>query len=103
MCFICLNIFQNALVFIIALQIILIISGIKVDPGPVLSKKPKLSFAVWNLDIIPARDFARIPIIETFQASYDFDLFGVCESLLNKDIAKDDILINGFSPETPSG
>ena len=62
-------------------------------------KKTKLSFAVWNLDSIPARDFARIPLIETFQTTYDFDLFGVCESLLNKDIAKDDITINGFSPE----
>ena len=72
---------------------------IEVNPGPILSKKTKLSFAVWNLDSIPARDFARIPLIETFQATYDFDLFGVCESLLNKDIAKGDITINGFSPE----
>ena len=38
-------------------------------------------------------------MIETFQATYDFDLFGVCESLLNKDIVNDDIMISGFSPE----
>ena len=69
--------------FIIVLHILLIISGIEVDPGPVSC----------------ARDFAIIPLIEIFQATYDFDLFGVCESLLNKNIAKDDILINGFSPE----
>ncbi len=49
-----------------------------VNPGPA-SKNTKLSFAVWNLDSIPARDFARIPLIETFQATYDFDIFGVCE------------------------
>ena len=90
---------KNALFFIIVLQILLIISGIEANPGPALSKKNKLSFAVWNLDSIPARDFARIPLIETFQATYDFDLFGVCESLLNKGIAKEDILVNGFSPE----
>ena len=102
-CFLLLNhlpkCFKNALYFTIVLQILLIISGIEVDPGTILSKKTKLSFAVWNLDSIPARDFARVPLIETFQATYDFDLFGVCESLLNKDIAKDDISINVFSPE----
>ena len=70
------NIFKNASFFIIVLHILLIISGIEVDPGPVLSKKTKLSFAVWNLDSIPAREFARIPLIETFQANYDLDLFG---------------------------
>ena len=102
-CFLLLNhlskCFKNALYFTIVLHILLIISGIEVNPGPVLSKKTKLPFAVWNLDSIPARDFARIPLIETFQATYDFDLFGVCESLLNKYIAKDDISMNGFSPE----
>ena len=61
----------------------LIISGeVEVNPGPV-TKKTKLSFAVWNLDSLPARDFARIPLIESFQATYEFDIFGVCESLLN--------------------
>ena len=38
-------------------------------------------------------------MIETFQATYDFDLFGVCESLLDNNITNDDIFINGFSPE----
>ena len=78
---------------------LLIISGIQVDPGSVLPKKTKLSFAVCNLDSIPARDFARILLTETFRATYDFDLFGVCESLLHQDIDKDNILINGFSAE----
>ena len=90
---------KNASFFIIVLHILLVISGIEVNPGPTLSKKSKLSFAVWNLDSIPARDFARIPLIESFQASYNFDIFGVCESFLNKNIKNEDIFINGFSPE----
>ena len=90
---------KNALFFIIVLNILLLISGIEVNPGPNFSKQSKLSFAIWNLDSIPARDFARIPLIESFQASYNFDIFGVCESLLNKNIKNDDILINGFSPD----
>ena len=81
------------------MHILLVISGIEINPGPNISKKSKLSFAVWNLDSIPARDFARIALIESFQASYNFDIFGVCESLLNKKIRNEDILINGFSSE----
>ena len=49
---------------------------------------------MWNLDSIPARDYTRIPLIESFQSTYNFDIFGVCESLLSEDI-----LIDGFSPE----
>ena len=90
---------KNALFFIIVLHILLVISGIEINPGPNISKKSKLSFAVWNLDSIPARDFARIALIESFQASYNFDIFGVCESLVNKKINNEDILINGFSSE----
>ena len=69
------------------------------NPGPVKLTKTKLSFAVWNLDGIPARDYARIPLIESFQATYDFDIFGGCESLLNKDIHNDDVNISDFSAE----
>ena len=90
---------KNHIFFITVLQILLVLSGLEVNPGPVNSKKSYLSFAVWNLDSIPARDFARIPLIETFQATYDFDIFGVCESLLNKNIHNDDIFISGFSPD----
>ena len=51
------------------------------------------------MDSLPARDFARIPLIESLQASYDFDMFGVCESMLTKNISNEDTFINGFSPD----
>ena len=88
--------FKNSVFFIFVLQILLIISGIETNPGPTHSKK-NLSFAVWNLDSIPARDYARIPLIESFQATYDFDFFGVCESSLTGNIPNENILIEGFS------
>ena len=56
-----------------------------------------LSFAVWNLDSIPARGYAKIPLIKAFQGTRKFDVFWMCESLLNKNIPEDDIFINGFS------
>ena len=61
--------------------------------------KHNLSFAVWNLDSLPARDFARISLIESLQTTYDFDIFGVCESILTDNIPKEDLLVNGFSPD----
>ena len=51
------------------------------------------------MDSLPARDYARIPLIESFHATYDFDLFGVCESFLSNSISNSDIQINGFSPD----
>ena len=90
---------KNILFFAIVLQILLFISGtVETNPRPDTSEKKTLSFAVWNLDSLPARDFARIPLIETLQATYDFDMFGVCESMLTGNISNEDILINGFSP-----
>ena len=89
---------KNIMFFTFVIQILLIISGsVEINPGPHVSKL--LSFAVWNLDSLPARDFARIPLTESFQATYDFDMFGVCESMLNENISNEDILTNGFSPD----
>ena len=78
----------------------LIISGsLKINPASNNENTRRLSFAVWNLDCIPAREYARIPLIETLQATYSFDLFGVCESSIRHDIPNEDICIDGFSPE----
>ena len=90
---------KNILFFAFVLCILLIISGtVEINPGPHPSKK-NFSFAFWNLDSLPARDFARIPLIETLQSTYDFDMFGVCESMLTANIPNEDIFINGFSPD----
>ena len=87
---------KNILFFIFVIKMLLIISGsVEINPGPHVSKN--LSFAVWNLDSLPARDFARIPLIVSLQTTYDFDMFGVSESMLTENISNEDILINGFS------
>ena len=70
-----------------------------INPGPENSRKLGLSFAVWNLDSLPARDYARIPLIESFQSIFDFDIFGVCESFLNNTTPNEDIFIQGFSAD----
>ena len=91
---------KNVAFYLFVLQSLLLISGtVEVNPGPNNTKEKKLSFAVWNLDSLPARDFARIPLIEAFQNTYDFDMLGVCESMLNSTISNEDIFIDGFSPD----
>ena len=67
---------KNIMSFIIVIGTLLILSGtIEVNPGPV-NKKTNLSFAVWNLDSIHVRDYSRILLIESFQATYELDIFG---------------------------
>ena len=91
---------KKLLFFLIVLISLLIISGsVEINPGPENEHKNHLSFAVWNLDSIPAREYARIPLIEALQATYNFDLFGACESSLSPDISNEDIYIGGFSAE----
>ena len=82
---------------LLVMSVLLLMAGIESKPGP--SNKRNLSFAVWNLDSLPARDYARIPLLEAFQAEYNLDIFGVCESALNASISNDSILVEGFSPD----
>ena len=51
---------------------------------------------MWNLDSLPARDYSRIPVIESLQAVHDFDLFAICK---NESISNDNLNIHGLSPE----
>ena len=91
---------KNIFFFVIVLQILLFISrSVEINPGPPFPKEKELSFAVWNLDSLPARDFARIPLIETLQSTYDFVIFGMCESMFSDSISNEEIFIDGFSSD----
>ena len=91
---------RNIFFLLNVISCLLILAGnVEKNPGPLYTKLNNFSFAVWNLDSIPARDYARIPLIETFQAIHNVDIFGVCESSLTSDIFDNDILINGFSSQ----
>ena len=88
---------SNVAFRLLVLGTLLVMAGIETNPGP--TSRRNLSFAVWNLDSLPARDYARIPLIESLQAEHSFDIFGVCESALNSGIPNDSILVEGFSPD----
>ena len=89
---------KNIFFLLNVISCLLILAGnVEKNPGPLYTKLNNFSFAVWNLDSIPTRDYARIPLIETFQSIHNVDILGVCESSLTSDIFDNDILINGFS------
>ena len=70
---------------------------IESNPGP--KSGGKLSFAVWKLNSLLARDGSKISLIESLQDSMDFHLFGICESCLNDDLTNHKINITGFAPD----
>ena len=94
------SLIRNLCFYLRVLSTLLIVSGsVETNPGPTDPQTIFFSFAVWNLDSLPAREFARIPLIESFQSTYDFDVFGICESMLTEKHTNEDIHIEGFSPD----
>ena len=91
---------KNLHFILTVMEILLVFSGsVETNLGPNPNSKNTLSFALWNLDSLPARDYSRIPVIDSLQAVHNFDLFAICESSLNELISNDNLLIHGFSPK----
>ena len=44
-----------------------------------------------------AREKVKIPLIESYNSIYHYDLIAISESMLDKSIPNDDIFMNGFS------
>ena len=78
-------------------NMLLIVSG-SVHPNPGPENKSRLSFGVWNLDSLLAREGCKIDQIEAIQSIHKFDIFGVVESYLNDSIPNEKLKIDGFSP-----
>ena len=95
----CLRFFIISQCFSLINRMLLLMAGNNLkNPGP-KSKKTSLSFAVWNMDSILARNGVKIPLVEGLDATTNLDLFGVCESYLSEDINNEQIKIHGFSPD----
>ena len=55
----------------------ILLSDVELNPGPNTSI---FRFCSWNLNSIFAYDFARIPLIETYNSVYNYDLLGVVKT-----------------------
>ena len=62
---------------------------IETNPGPNKSNKT-LSICHWNLNGLAANNFAKISLLEAFNAIHDFDIICITETFLNSDYLIDD-------------
>jgi len=85
---------NSSFISIITLSL-LIQSGIEPNPGP--SPPKLLSFGVWNVDSLLAREGVKKTYIESLQAVHNFDIVGLCETYLTEKTLDDELEIDGFS------
>ena len=78
---------------------LLIASGIELNPGPSPRTPPKFHFATFNVDSLLARDGCKLATLEALDSIYKFDLLGICESYLHDSIPTSDIELSCFSPD----
>ena len=64
-------------------MLILLCQGdIETNPGP----SPIFTFAHWNLNSLPAHDFSRVSLLETFFTQEKLSLMAITESALKPDV-----------------
>ena len=80
----------------IIIRLLLLKSG-NVEPNPGPSSPKLLSFGVWNVDSLLARDGVKKSFIESIQSANNFDIFGICETYLTDKIQDNDLDIEGFA------
>ena len=78
----CLMVTLNASSISIIIRLLILQSG-NVEPNPGPPNPKLLSFGVWNVDSLLARDGVKKSYIESIQSIYNFYLFGLCERYLN--------------------
>ena len=79
-------------------HLLLLLSGdIETNPGP--KRSSNIKFWHWNLNGLAAHDFIKVPLMEAFITSNNFDLVCLPQTFLDSTIPKDDvnIQINGYS------
>ena len=82
---------------ILTTQLLLKSGDIETNPGP--KKSSAIKFCHWNLNGLAAHGFVKVPLIEAFITTHNFDIVCLAETLLDSKIPHDDenININGYS------
>jgi len=69
---------------------------IELNPAP--PPNDYLKFMHWNANSLPAHNFARIPLIQLYNAINDFSLIAISETALKTEIPNEKIEIPGYCP-----
>ena len=78
-------------------HLLLLLGDIEVNPGP--KRSFNIKFCHWNLSGLAAHDFIKVPLIEAFITTNNFDIVCLSETFLDSTILDGDenIQINGYS------
>ena len=78
-------------------HLILLSGDIEVNPGP--KRSANIKFCHWNLNGLAAHDFIKVPLIEAFITTSNFDIVCLSETFLDSTIPDHDMntQINGYS------
>ena len=73
-------------------HLLLLLSGdIETNPSP--KRSSNIKFCHWNLNDLAAHDFIKVPLVEVFISSNNFDLVCLSETFLDSTIPNDDVNI----------
>ena len=79
-------------------KILLVNSGdIETNPGS--KKSSPIKFCHWNLNGLAAHDFTKVPLIEAFISTHNFDILCLSETFVDStiDLNDENINIDGYS------
>ena len=79
-------------------HLLLLLSG-DIETNPCPKRSSNIKFCHWNLNGLAAHDFIKVPLVEAFITSNNFDLVCLSETFLDSTIPNDDVnmQINGYS------
>ena len=71
----------------LSLKLLLQHGDIKTNPGPRGKCSQYFSFCHWNLNCLPARNYAKVPLLQAFNTLHTFDLICLSEIYLDSTIS----------------
>ena len=84
--------FKSVCAFHVSCMTLLLLRAgdIETNPGP----KKSIKFCHWNLNGLAAHGFVKIPLIEAFINTHNFDIICLSETFLDSTIPQNDEIIN---------
>ena len=75
----------------------LLSGNIEVSPGP--KRSSNIKFFHWNLNRLAAHDFIKVPLVDAFITTSNFDIVCLSETFLDSTILNnnENIQMNGYS------
>ena len=82
----------------LSLNLILQHGDIEPNPGPIGKQSQNFSFCHWNLNNLPAHNYAKVPLLQVFNTLHKFDLICLSESYFDSSILTEEkpLVIDGY-------